>query len=138
VRAVIDTNVLVSGQFWHGAPHLLLGHVREGNITLILSPAMLAEFAAVIGRPKFQAILSRIGRPQEQILSELRQLAEVIDPQPLPMPICRDPDDDKVLALALAAQADIIISGDDDLLTLGTYQAIRILTSADALSIIAK
>jgi predicted nucleic acid-binding protein len=61
----------------------------------------------------------------------------MLDPPPLPMPVCRDPDDDKILALARAAQADVIISGDKDLLTLGSFQAIRILTPADALAAIA-
>ncbi len=45
MRAVIDTNVLVSAQFWHGAPHHLFVHVRGGNVTPILSPAFVAEFA---------------------------------------------------------------------------------------------
>jgi putative PIN family toxin of toxin-antitoxin system len=134
VRAVIDTNVLISAQFWRGAPHALLAHVRDGDLTLILSPALLAEFALVTGRTKFQTILRRAGRPQSQILAELLQLAEMIDPPPLPAPVCRDPDDDKLLALARAANADIIISGDQDLLTLGSFDDIRILNPADVLA----
>ena len=137
VRAVIDTNVLVSAQFWHGAPHNLLVHVRDGNVTPILSPALLAEFAEVIGRAKFRAILQQTGRAQSRILAELLHLAELIDPPPLPTPVCRDPDDDKILALARAAQADVIISGDRDLLTLGSFHDIPILTPADALAAIA-
>ena len=62
----------------------------------------------------------------------MRQLAEVIEPPPLPQPVCRDPDDDEVLALAIAAQADLIISGDNDLLVLQQFNAIPILTPAQA------
>jgi putative PIN family toxin of toxin-antitoxin system len=134
VRAVIDTNVLISAHFWRGAPHALFAHVRNGDLNLILSPALLAEFAQVTGRAKFQTILRRAGRPQSQILAELFQLAEMIDPPPLPAPVCRDPDDDKLLALARAAKADIIISGDQDLLTLGRFDEIRILSPAEVLA----
>jgi len=57
----------------------------------------------------------------------------VIDPPPLVQPVCRDPDDDAVLALSIAAQADLLISGDDDLLSLGSFEGILILTPAQAL-----
>jgi predicted nucleic acid-binding protein len=60
-------------------------------------------------------------------------LAEVIDPPPLARPVCRDPDDDAVLALGIAAQADMIVSGDDDLLSLGNFEGIPILSPAQAL-----
>jgi predicted nucleic acid-binding protein len=66
----------------------------------------------------------------------MRQLAEVIVPPPLPQPVCRDPDDDHVLACALAAQADLIVSGDADLLNLREYQSIRIVAAAEALRLI--
>ena len=66
----------------------------------------------------------------------MRQLAEVIVPPPLPQPVCRDPDDDHVLACALAAQSDLIVSGDADLLNLREYQSIRIVAAAEALRLI--
>lgn len=133
MRAVIDTNVLVSGLFWHGAPHALLERVRAGTLTLITSPGLLAELEEVIGRAKFDAILTRSTTSREDTLNELRQLAEVIEPPPLPQPVCRDPDDDHALALALAAQADLIVSGDKHLLGLGgSHRGIAIVTPAQA------
>lgn len=60
-------------------------------------------------------------------------MAEVIDPPPLAQPVCRDKDDDAVLALAMAAQADLVISGDDDLLSLISFEGIPILMPAQAL-----
>jgi len=133
VRAVFDTNVLVSALLWHGPPHALLEQVRNGSIALITSPALLAELADVIGRAKFDAILMRANTSREQALAQVRQLAEVVDPPPLPQPVCRDPDDDAVLALALAAKVDCIVSGDNDLLVLETFQGIAIITPAQAL-----
>jgi len=103
VRAVIDTNVLIAGLLWGAAPHALLEQVRSGSLGLISSPALLAELAEVLGRSKFDAILKRSSSSREKALAEVRQLAEVIEPPPLPQPVCRDPDDDEVLALAIAA-----------------------------------
>ena len=57
----------------------------------------------------------------------------MIDPLPLVRQVCRDPDDDAVLALALAAKVDWIVSGDDDLLVLQSFEGIAIITPAQAL-----
>jgi putative PIN family toxin of toxin-antitoxin system len=96
---------------------------------------LFAELADVLGRPKFQTILARTGTRAEAVLAELSQLAEIIDPPPLPAPVSRDPDDDAVLALAVAGQVDLVISGDADLLTLGSHAGNPIL---DVLAAIAK
>jgi len=133
VRAVVDTNVLLSGLFWRGAPHALLEQARDGALTLISSPSLLAEFAEVINRPKFRAILDRSNTDPEQTLAALRQLVEIIDPPPLPAPVSRDLSDDAMLALAAGAQVDLIVSGDADLLSIGTYAGIAIVGPADAI-----
>jgi putative PIN family toxin of toxin-antitoxin system len=57
-----------------------------------------------------------------------RRLAERVEPAELPTPVCRHPDDDRVLATALAGRADAIVTGDDDLLVLGAYEGIAILS----------
>jgi uncharacterized protein len=136
VKAVIDTNVLIAALLWRGPPHALLEQVRAGAVSLVSSPALLAELADVIGRAKFDAILVKTGTSRERSLAEVRQLAEVIEPPPLPQPVCRDPDDDQVLALALAAKVDLIVSGDNDLLSSRSFQGIPILAPAAALSVI--
>lgn len=119
MRAVIDTNVLLSGLLWRGAPHELLEQVRNGELTLISSP-------------KFDAILVHSNTSRSRTLDELHRLAEVIEPPPLPQPVCCDADDDAVLAVAIAGQADLIVSGDDDLLSLKIHQDIPIVTPAEA------
>ena len=133
MRAIIDTNVLLSGLLWHGTPHVLLDRVRDGTVTLISSPVLLAELAEVLEQPKFDVILARSNTSRERSLAEIQALAEVLAPDPLPQPVCRDPDDDHVLALALTAQVDLIVSGDKDLLDLNTFQNIPILAPAEAL-----
>jgi uncharacterized protein len=133
MRAVIDTNVLLAGLLWRGPPYALLEQVRSGALTFISSPELLAELAEVLARPKFDAIVQRSNSSREQMLLQVRMLAEVIAPPPLIKPVCRDPDDDAVLALAVAAQADLIVSGDEDLLSLQRFEGIAILSPAMAL-----
>ena len=77
--------------------------------------------------------LAQSNTSRERSLTEIQTLAAVIAPAPLPQPVCRDADDDAVLALARAAQVDFIVSGDNDLLDLQTFQHIPILTPAQAL-----
>ena len=115
---------------------MLLKHVRDGDLELITSPALLAELANVLRRARFETILARTGTPLELLLAGVRQLGKIVDPPPLLRPVCRDPDDDKVLALALAVSADLIISGDDDLLVLANFEGIPILTPAQATTLL--
>lgn len=136
MKAVVDTNVLIAGLLWRGPPHALLEQVRAGTVTLVSSPALLAELADVIGRAKFDAILTRTNTSRERSLAEVRRLAEVIDPPPLLAPVCRDPDDDQVLALALAAKVELIVSGDNDLLSLKSFEGISIVAPAQAIKLI--
>ncbi len=134
MRAVLDTNVLLSGLLWRGAPHALIELARAGRLTLVSSPALTAELARVITRAKFRTVLAQSGTDPEQLLTDLQRLAEIIDPPPLTASVSRDPDDDAVLALAVAAQADVVVSGDGDLLVLGAYASIPIIMPAQAVA----
>ncbi|TAG03395.1 MAG: putative toxin-antitoxin system toxin component, PIN family [Betaproteobacteria bacterium] len=66
----------------------------------------------------------------------LTRLVHVVFPLPLPLPVCRDPDDDAVLVCAVAARASIIVSGDNDLLSMERYEGIAILNARDAIALI--
>ena len=132
MRAIIDTNVFIAGLLWRGSPHVLLEHARAGTLAVISSSTLIAELEDVLGRAKFAAIFSKTSTSLERTIAEVRQLAELIDPPPLERPVCRDSTDDHVLALALAANADMVVSGDDDLLVLRSFANIPIVTPADA------
>ena len=134
MRVVIDTNVLVSGLLWHGAPHALIEQARVGRFTIVSSSTLLDELAEVVSRRKFRSILLRSKADPQRMLRELRRLAEIVEGAPLTKPASRDPDDDAVLAVATTAGADIIVSGDDDLLTLVSYNGIPIVDPAAALA----
>ena len=136
MRIVVDTNVLLSGLIWRGAPHELIVHARTGAISLISSPALIAELAGVLARDKFRTILSRSGTDPQDLLGRVRLLLEIVEPPRLSTPVSRDPDDDEVLAVAAASQPDLIVSGDEDLLVLGGYAGVPIVSPARAVEII--
>ena len=137
MRAVVDTNVLISGLLWRGSPHALLAEARAGRVLIVSSPALLAELTEVISRRKVYAILASANTSREQAMSHVRQLTDVIQPTPLEQPVCRDPDDDELLAVAIAGKVDLIISGDNDLLTLGSFRGMPIVAPGDALAYLA-
>ena len=116
--------MLIAGRFWRGPLHVLPEHARAGTLSMATSRALPAELADVIGRAKFDAIPARLTTSRERSLAEVRRPAEAIEPPPLP--VCRDPDDDHVLALAIAAKVDPIISSDNDLLSPGSFEGIPI------------
>jgi putative PIN family toxin of toxin-antitoxin system len=133
MRIVVDTNTAISGLLWPGHPRRLIDLIRGRTHTLCLSLALLAELAEVIARPKFAQRLADAGLSASALVQDYSRLAEIVEPASLPQPVSRDPDDDVVRATALAANALLIVSGDRDLLDLGSFSGIRILNAAEAL-----
>lgn len=134
MRIVLDTNVMISALLWRGIPHQLLQAIRQrSNLQLYCSAALLEELADVLTRPSLSKQLAAIGKQAADVLMDYTSAVETIPAPPLPQPVCRDPDDDDVLALASAAQADLIVSGDQDLLVLEQFESIPIVTVRTAL-----
>jgi putative PIN family toxin of toxin-antitoxin system len=135
VRLVLDTNITVSGLLWKGPPHTLLETARQyRDVLLYVSPKLLAELADVLGREKLAIAVAASGQPPETLMQRYLQVARIVVPATVAPVIVADPDDDHVLACALAAQADLIVSGDPDLLNLKSYQHIPIVDPAEALT----
>lgn len=133
MRIVLDTNTIVSGVIGTGPPRKLVDAAKRGDFELATSPALLAELLDVLGRQKFAARLAQAGLTQAGIVDDLRRLALIVPPPTVPRMVALDPDDDQVLACALAASADLIVSGDKrDLLPLGSYQDIPIVNAREA------
>lgn len=132
MKCVTDTNVVVSGLLWLGTPGRVLEAAAQGHLTLYTSPVLVAELRATLSYDRLAQRVERSGLTLDELLTRYLNVAIVLEPVPLPQ-IVRDPDDDHVLACALAARADLIITGDSDLLTLLNYQNIPILTPAEAL-----
>lgn len=88
----------------------------------------MEELREVLGRSKFRPRLETLRTSVAELMESLLTLVEVIPDLPIEPVIKRDPDDDRILACALAAEAEWLISGDDHLLRLRRYKGISIVT----------
>jgi uncharacterized protein len=133
VRFVLDTNLLVSGVIAAGQPRLLVDGAKAGEFELCTSEVLLAELLEVLSRGKFVARLAQAGLTPQGIVDDLRRVVIVVSPTDTPRVVPTDPDDDQVIAAAVAGQADLIASGDKrDLLPMGSFQGIAIVTAREA------
>jgi putative PIN family toxin of toxin-antitoxin system len=123
MRAVIDTNVFVSGIFWKGPPHQLLLAWQKGQFKLVLSAPILEEYRRILAElaSKYEGV------QYERILELVELNAEIVTPIAFARPVCTDPDDDKFLGTALAAGVECVVSGDKALLKLNGYRELRIM-----------
>lgn len=133
-RIVPDTNTIISGLLWRGNPRRILDAARDGIIELFTSPVLLEELKDVLSREKFARKLTAANVTVQDLVSGYSALATVIEAEPIEPVILIDPDDDAVLACALSAEAEVIVSGDNDLLDLKEYEEIRILTATEFLA----
>ena len=130
MRVVIDTNVLVSGAFFSGPPHKILLACATGNLQLVLSLDILAEYR----RAGLRFLCTHSDVDFESLIGILLRNAVILDSPILRHPICRDPDDDKFIACALGGSAAVIISGDKDLLAVTNTIEVPIVTPRDFLN----
>jgi uncharacterized protein len=122
VKLLIDTNVLIAALIANGFCHELLEYCFL-NHTLVTSNFILAELEEKL-TGKFKYSNERAETAVELLLSKM----EVVVTQTLSIPVCRDPDDDNILAAAAAGNCEYIITGDNDLLELKQYGDIKIAT----------
>lgn len=131
MRVVADTNTVVSGLLWHGPPREVLDAARSGKIQLFTSNILLAELEDVLGRDKLSKRLKIIGVTAPELVRGYASLGRLVTPLTISPVILEDPDDDHVLACAVAAHAEVIASGDRHLLSLKNYEGIDILKPAE-------
>ncbi|MFN8821651.1 MAG: putative toxin-antitoxin system toxin component, PIN family [Betaproteobacteria bacterium] len=132
---MLDTNVVASAILWGGTPRLLLQAARDKRVELFTSTAMLAELTDILGRRKFARKIAASQLTIDQLVDGYAQLAALVRPVTTPR-IAPDPDDDVVIGTALAAKADLIVTGDKPLLTVSEHQGVRIASVAQAIEII--
>ena len=135
LRLVLDTNVVLSALLWSSSPNRLITLAAEGDaIALYTSPMLLDELAHTLGYARFARRMERYGTDIDALLKQYSELVTVVTPHSVPRVVPLDIDDDQVIAAAIAARADLIVTGDRrHLLPMGTYQGIPIVTPAQAL-----
>ena len=134
VRVVLDTNVVVSGLLWANTPRQVLDAVRDGRLTAFTSVALLDELADVLSRDHLAALIARLNTTVAELVYGYSKLARLVTVTVVPRAVPNDPDDDHVLACALAARADLVVSGDKKhLLPMKSYQEIPIVSPREAI-----
>jgi putative PIN family toxin of toxin-antitoxin system len=128
-RVVLDTNVVVSGMLFPGSiPSQALFKAQKGRV--LASEATNLELLEVLKRSRFDRYIEAGIR--NALAAEYLNACELI-PIPFPIHACRDPRDDKFLEVAVYGRADVIVSGDADLLALHPFRGVAILTPAEFL-----
>lgn len=141
IRAVFDTNLLVSAFLTRhhpgGVSTELLRFVRDGAVQLYLSPAIIEEAAGTLVRSgKAQARYQYTPEQAMQYCADLFIIATIItNPPPHDGAVPRDPDDDKIVACAVAANAEYLVTRDQDLLSLTSYGEVAMITPEQFLTV---
>lgn len=129
MRIVVDTNVIASAVFFGGKPYQLLHYIMEERVDVVASKEIVDEYEGIVLRlrQKYPSISTRI--PLQEIISRFEIIRVSSD-----IHVSRDPDDDKFISCAVEGKCLYIVSGDSDLLSIGNYGDIEILTVADFLN----
>jgi putative PIN family toxin of toxin-antitoxin system len=132
MRIVADTNTLVSGFGWGGAPSLVVDAILAGRLTLVISPPLRDELDRVLRYPKLAAVFPE----PERITALLTAIAEPVEP-PRRLAVLADEPDNRVLEAAVAGQAEVIVTGDAALLELREFEGIAILNARQLADLLA-
>ncbi|MFN6527112.1 putative toxin-antitoxin system toxin component, PIN family [Nostoc sp. ChiSLP03a] len=131
MRVVVDVNVWISALLWGGVPDIILLLAEEQKITIFVSDALFLELETTLRRPKFQSKIESLNLRVEDIINATKDVLQFCLTVSVSAPQLRDPKDTIVLAAAIAANAEAIITGDLDLLVLIEFNRISILTPQD-------
>jgi uncharacterized protein len=125
-RAVLDTNVIVSGLGWSGPSATILDAASDGQLVLVTSAPLLAELRRVLAYPRIAKVIH--GAVQ---LADLVAASSAVVTPSLALAAISDESDNRVLEAAVEGAADYIVSGDTDLLDLGSFEGIPIVAPAE-------
>jgi putative PIN family toxin of toxin-antitoxin system len=132
-KVVLDTNVLVSSILFKGELAGIVDLWKRGKIVPVVSRETFDELRKVLEYQKFGLTKGEI---RTIIKEEVLPFFEIVEITDEVSGVCRDPDDDKFIACALAASADFIVSGDKDLCDIAKYRSVKIVRASDLLKMI--
>lgn len=136
--AVLDTNVVIAALLWNGPPSSLLTRATERqDLVLVTSPTLLAELTDILALPKFWNRLADAATSVEELVAAYRDATVLVSPRDVPRVVADDVDDDHVIAAAVAARAQCIVTGDrTHLLPLGAHGDIAIISPRQCLDLL--
>lgn len=134
MRVVLDTNVAIAGLLWRGPSFGLLGLAMQGKLQCFSSAPLIGELERVLTYTKFAARIRELDATPKRLADDYSRFMYLVTIADLAPVISKDRDDDLLLATALAAGADAIVSGDVHVLNLKRYQNIDMVTPAQALA----
>jgi putative PIN family toxin of toxin-antitoxin system len=120
------------------APSQIYSLAAQKGFTLLSSPLIITELQSVLIRDKFARYFQQVGKTVQDVLNSYAALSEIVlftESVSIASDVIRDPEDIIILSCAVVGKADFIVSGDGDLLSLGQFQNIPIVTAADFLKI---
>jgi putative PIN family toxin of toxin-antitoxin system len=132
LRLVLDTNIVVAALLWSGPPRRLIEAAIAGEVELFSSPVLLDELAHTLGYAKFAARIENFGTRIAALVAQYTALVSLVAPASVPRVVANDADDDHVIAAAVAARAELIVTGDrKHLLPIGSHEGIAIVTARE-------
>jgi len=128
IRAVVDTNILICSLIKpHGTVGPIIPHLRDGDYTLVYSAPLVDELVAKLSLPRIQVKYHVRLEEIEALVALIVLQGERVIPT-RKVKLCRDPKDDMFIEAALAGEAQVVVTGDDDLLTLNKFETVRFVT----------
>ena len=135
LKAVLDTNILVSGIILDkGLPHRIVKAWEEGRFLLVSSRALIDELRRVLEYPRIKRKYGLKSTQTHRVVLNVYRYSVFVENLPLVNVVVADPADNHVLAAAWGGNADVIVSGDEDLLSIGSFRGIRIVTAREFVS----
>ena len=135
MRAVLDTNTIISAQLFSGIASQLVAVWQSGSFRPLLSREILDEYVRVMAYPKFKLSATEI---RALIEEEILPFVDTIRVRRRLRPPVSDQDDHKFLECAVAGRAEYLVTGDKELRALGTYRGFTILNAAEFLSLLGR
>lgn len=134
MKIVVDTNILVSSSFWNGASDKVIKIVENSGATLFLSEEIINEFSEVLEYEEIKDKIKNKNLEMKRTIEKIISLSSIITPL-TKLNICQDPEDNIILECAKEANADYIITQDNHLLKLSSFEGIKIITPEEFLKI---
>lgn len=136
MKIILDTNIIISGLFWHGTPAKILEKVVSRKLTLCFSESTFQEISKVLNYPKFKSEIEKLSFEVGNFLAKLTQKAIIYSNSEVKLNTIKDdPSDNRFLECALMSGVKYIVSGDRHLLKLKKFQNIAIISPRQFLKV---